>query len=78
MVDVPVEVQVDRMVTRRGMSREEAESRVAAQATREQRRAIATYVIDNTGTLDDLRRRVAEVVEEVVSAGPDGAGGARP
>ena len=47
------------------MTREEAESRVAAQATREQRRAIATYVIDNTGTLDDLRQRVTEVVAEL-------------
>ena len=43
------------------MTREEAESRVAAQATRDQRLAIATHVIDNTGTLDDLRARVAEV-----------------
>ena len=42
---------------------------MAAQATREQRLAVATHVIDNTGTLDDLRRRVAEVVELLVSAG---------
>ena len=55
VVDVPTEVQVERMSTLRGMTRDEAESRVAAQATREQRLAIATHVIDNTGTLDDLR-----------------------
>ena len=78
VVDVPVQTQIERMVAERGMSRTDAEARVAAQASREDRRAVATYVIDNTGTLDDLRRRVAEVVEEVVSAGPDGAGGARP
>ncbi len=61
VVDVPVETQVERMVGLRGMSREEAEARIAAQATREERLAIATYVIDNTGTLDQLRTRVAEV-----------------
>jgi dephospho-CoA kinase len=78
VVDVPADLQVRRMVELRGLSRAEAESRVAAQATREQRLAIATHVIENTGTLEDLRRRVAEVFEEVVSAGPSSAGGARP
>ena len=67
VVDVPVEVQVERMTALRGMSAEEAASRVAAQATREQRLAAATHVIDNTGTIDDLRRRVAEVVDELRS-----------
>jgi len=61
VVDVPTEVQVERMMSLRGLTREEAESRVAAQATREQRLAIATHVIENSGTVEDLRRRVAEV-----------------
>ena len=61
VVDVPVETQVERMLTQRGMTREDAEARVRAQASREQRLAIATHVIDNTGTLEDLRRRVLEV-----------------
>ena len=78
VVDVPTEVQVRRMVELRGMTRAEAEARVAAQAPREKRLAIATHVIDNTGTLEDLRRRVAEVFEDVVSAGPSGAGETRP
>jgi dephospho-CoA kinase len=65
VVDVPTEVQIQRMVTLRGMTRQEAEARVTAQATREQRLAIATHVIDNTGTLDDLRARVAEVHERL-------------
>lgn len=63
VVDVPTEVQVQRMVELRGMTREEAEARIAAQATREERLAVATHVLENTGTLDDLRREVAEVVE---------------
>ena len=69
VVDVPVETQVERMVRDRGWSAEDARSRVAAQADREQRRAVATYVIDNTGTHDDLRERVTEVVDRLVSPG---------
>ena len=34
---------------------------MAAQASREQRLAVADIVIDNSGSLDDLDRRVAEV-----------------
>jgi dephospho-CoA kinase len=69
VVDVPVETQVRRMVTMRGMTEEDARARVAAQAGREQRRAVATYVLDNTGTLEDLRDRVTEVFEELVPSG---------
>ena len=67
VVDAPAEVQVERMVRDRGWTREDAEARIAAQASREDRRAVATYVIDNTGTLDDLRHQVTEVVEELRS-----------
>jgi dephospho-CoA kinase len=65
VVDVPVEVQVERMVAVRGMSRADAEARVAAQATREQRLAVATHVLDNTGSLEDLRARVDAVYAEL-------------
>ncbi|HJR38419.1 MAG TPA: dephospho-CoA kinase [Nocardioidaceae bacterium] len=68
VVDVPVEVQVDRMARLRAMSREDAEGRVRAQASRDERLAIASYVIDNTGTLEDLRDRVTEVFEELSGA----------
>ena len=49
------------MVEDRGWTREDAESRIAAQATREDRLAIATYVVDNTGTRDELRAQVEEI-----------------
>ncbi|GAA1475803.1 dephospho-CoA kinase [Nocardioides aestuarii] len=63
VVDVPVETQLERMVTLRGMSEEDARSRVAAQATREERLSVATHVIENTGSLEELRARVDEVHE---------------
>ena len=61
VVDVPTEVQVERLARDRGMSEADARARIAAQATREQRLAVATHVIDNSGSTDDLRRRVDEV-----------------
>jgi dephospho-CoA kinase len=69
VVDAPAELQIERMTGHRGWTREEAESRIAAQATREDRLAIASYVIENTGTLDELRARVVQVYREL-TAGP--------
>ncbi len=61
VVDVPAGVQVERLVSLRGMTPEQARARIAAQASREQRLALADVVIDNSGSLDDLDRRVAEI-----------------
>jgi len=61
VVDVPTEVQVERMVRDRAWTEEDARSRIDAQASREDRLAVATYVIDNTGTLDELRAEVEDV-----------------
>ncbi|RAY16459.1 dephospho-CoA kinase [Actinomadura craniellae] len=67
VVDVPVETQLERLVSRRGMPEEDARARIAAQATREQRLAIADHVIDNSGSLDDLDTRVEEVWAKLVA-----------
>lgn len=69
VVDAPVELQVARMVENRGWTRDEAESRIAAQATREQRRAIATHVIGNDGTLEELEGRARAIYEELTRQG---------
>jgi dephospho-CoA kinase len=61
VVDVPPELQVERVVSERGMTPDQARARMAAQASRDQRLAIAGLVIDNSGSLDDLDRRVADV-----------------
>jgi dephospho-CoA kinase len=61
VVQAPVATRIERLMRDRGMSRDEAGARIAAQATDEQRRAVADVVIDNDGTLDDLRDRVDAV-----------------
>ena len=66
VVEAPREVRLARLESR-GLPRAEAEGRMATQAADEQRRAIATYVLDNSGTLDDLRRQVDEVWDKLTS-----------
>jgi dephospho-CoA kinase len=61
VVDVPPELQLERLVAQRGMTPDQARARMAAQASREQRLAVADLVIDNSGSLEDLDRRVAQV-----------------
>jgi dephospho-CoA kinase len=68
VVDAPPEVQIARMARDRGWTEEDARSRIRSQASREDRCAIATHVIENTGTREDLRKRVAEVFTDVGSA----------
>ncbi|KIX79509.1 dephospho-CoA kinase [Streptomyces sp. MBRL 601] len=65
VVDVEPATQVERLVRSRGMSEEEARARMAAQAGREERLAVADIVIDNEVSLDALRGRVAEVWAEL-------------
>lgn len=60
VVDLPVEMQVERLVLHRGMSEDDARARIANQAAREKRLAIADRVIDNSGGVDDLARQVDE------------------
>ena len=69
VVDAPPELQVSRMVQDRGWTRNDAESRIAAQATREDRLAIATHVVDNTGSLEALRDQVERVYAELAGRG---------
>jgi dephospho-CoA kinase len=65
VVDAPLELQVERMVRDRAWTEQEARARAAAQASREDRRAVATHVIENTGTREQLRARVEEVYAEI-------------
>jgi len=65
VVDAPRRVQADRLVRHRGMTREQAMARIAAQAPREQRLAIAGLAIDNSGSLGELDRQVGELWAEL-------------
>jgi dephospho-CoA kinase len=61
LVDVPEAVQVERLVHRDGVTRNQATASLAAQATRAARLAMADDVVENTGRAEDLEARVEEL-----------------
>ncbi|HTX93784.1 MAG TPA: dephospho-CoA kinase [Mycobacterium sp.] len=61
VVHADVEVRVRRLVDQRGMSEQDARARIAAQATDEQRRAVADIWMDNSGSPDELVQRAHDV-----------------
>ncbi len=65
VVDIDPELAVQRLVAHRGFAEEDARNRIANQASREDRRAVADQVIDNSGSLDDLEPQIDEVWEWV-------------
>lgn len=68
VVDAPRELQIERMTRDRGWSEEDAVARINAQATREDRLAIATHVIENAGTREELTARVEQVYADLTAA----------
>lgn len=71
VVQAPAVLRVERLVRLRGMAREQAEARVAAQATDEQRLAAADVVLDGEGSDDDLRAQVDQLWERLRSERAD-------
>ena len=59
LVDVPEELQIQRLMMRDGVAHEQARASLNAQATRADRLAVADDVVRNTGRVDDLRAEVA-------------------
>jgi dephospho-CoA kinase len=67
-VDVDHETQIKRLMARNGYTRAEAESRIAAQASREDRRIAADVVLGNTGSVSQLREQIDALWAELSSA----------
>jgi dephospho-CoA kinase len=60
VVDIGSELAVERVVKHRGMDADDVRARISRQSTREQRRAIADRIIDNSGSLEELERQVED------------------
>lgn len=74
-VDVPREVRLGRIARQRGWTEKEVEARERAQLPLEEKARRAGHTLENTGTLEDLRRRVRTLLEQWGVAPARGAGG---
>ncbi|MGH3372277.1 MAG: dephospho-CoA kinase [Nocardioidaceae bacterium] len=72
VVEAPVEVREERLVAR-GMDREDARRRMAAQASDAERRAVADAVLDNSGSEADLLRQVEDLWADLGKRRREGA-----
>ena len=61
------DVQIERTMARDGCDRGEAERRIAAQLPIDEKRAMADYVIDNSGSQDETRAQVEALFERLTS-----------
>jgi len=67
VVDAPDEVRVERVAANRGMAPERVRDRIRAQADRDARLAAADLVVDNSGTPEELRERVAGLWRDLLA-----------
>ena len=65
VVEAPEQLRLERLQQIRGMDPQDARRRMAAQSTDRQRRAIATWIIQNTGSLEETEAQVQGIWEEV-------------
>ena len=66
VVVAPKEVRLGRL-EERGVPRADAERRMALQATDEERAAVATWILDNSGAVEDLERQIEAIWPELVA-----------
>jgi dephospho-CoA kinase len=69
VVEAPIDARLDRLEVR-GVARDDAERRMAAQATDEERRAVATHLVDNGGDLESLAREVDRIWADLLTREP--------
>ena len=70
VVDIPVEVAVQRLVEQRSMDEDDARARINSQLSREERLAKATHVVDNGGDRDSLGTQVDDLWEQLLHLPP--------
>jgi dephospho-CoA kinase len=69
VVDCPTDIALDRLLSQRGMDRADAEARIRAQISREERKENADYVLDNSGDRASLEAGVADLWEWLTTSG---------
>ena len=65
LVDVTEEIQLSRLMTRNALNQEEAEKRIAAQLSLQEKRKRADVLIDNDGSLEETRQQIGDALQKL-------------
>ncbi len=67
LVYVPESIQLERLIARDGLSREDAEARIASQMSIERKRLFADYIVDNAGDLEQTKEQVQQLWQTLLA-----------
>jgi dephospho-CoA kinase len=65
VVTAPERIQIGRLMARDGLTEAEAHRRIAAQMPSTEKEGLAQFIIDNSGSLEETRRAVAEILTQI-------------
>lgn len=65
LIYTPKHIQIERLI-KKGFTKEEAISRINAQMDIEEKKKYATYIIDNTGTIEDLKKQLIQLYNDLI------------
>lgn len=71
-VEMPLEMQIERVMERDSLSRQEVLDRINRQMTRAEREILADYIIINDGSIDELEAKALNVLATIRGKGRDG------
>ena len=74
VVDTPEELAIERVMASRGMGRDAIVARMDAQASRDDRRGVADFIVDNSGDLEQLSAEVDRLWAWIQGAGSEAEG----
>lgn len=65
VISLPQYLQIKRLMARNNLTKEEALSRINSQMSLKEKEARATYVIENTGSVEDLYKKLNELLTKI-------------
>lgn len=65
LIAAPYDLELERLMKRNQLSREQAQVRIKSQLPLDEKRRLASYVIENTGTIEELRTNLQQLLEEI-------------
>ena len=65
VITLPLSIQVQRLMARNNLTKTEAMNRINSQMPLSQKEKLATYVVDNTGTIEELENKLAKILKKM-------------